>query len=912
MSMTTGFIFKYWSKHKKSLAALLFSGVLLCAVVCCAFLMIRQDQCRQLDEFYDKHGSFTAAIPVPSSFDKAIDLLSTDETVRGTIYVIGEAGIGMDKFHIGTLDDPKGLAHIPLEEGRMPLNENEIAIDRGVLNKFGFFGKVGDDITLDTGTYKLVGIIDKEYGEDRPGSSIREENVNQGNTYYTDDSKPTMYMPLMFTGADGSKTAKYSWVMLDKIKEIPYKHIQEPEQEIAEYLGSEGVSSDELNDKQHLYIWDFFNIKPAVARNTFIGYENVNISMATRKLLIFTAISVLIAVLSVIATLKNIFSDREDTISMLRRIGMSKRQIRVMYTTECIMLTFVQTLLGLGLGSAAHILITKAEVSALDKKDFLGFTSDPLVTQNSVDPFIVAVLCSAFVLAAGYLFLAVLTGSRKRFGRRRKAGSLYRCFSKVFANKGVTVIQTFALSLICFGVLLGYMTYHNTTGLYLKNEKGETRFTRFVDTKYGELDLEKDGLKECYNAYPSYDIGLNDLVLIKSAQRYRGIDDTTADTLDGCVSTGLLPQTFIAASDGTKLKYPISAGSDEEKRFIAEHSCKEAKALINSDKQLYHAKTRLADKETIKKLSEYVISGSIDIDRLNSGEQMLFVVKDGDPPVDAGEKLTVGSGATKDGFGIEDLTLCDVQIGAVIMLPNDMQRVLKYSVTDKEDNNLLTTVTGAQRIGLHGAMYSELLSQNEIGDKLPMGTGFELFSLKQQQKQIFRQNAQMYISMGLVILLMSLLGFAAYFNGIGMKIRGKEYQIGVMRAVGTPLKRLRRKLTLDSIKIPIISSAFAYGLMRAAQQIMMNAKDRYDMLAQQAAAAAGTGNTEMYNELNNKAELVGQRYLIGSQMWYVNALIPTIVIFAVICMVTILLTRWSVGGFGSNIAYSISRGRKRR
>ena len=42
---------KYWSKHKKSLAALLFSGVLLCAVVCCAFLMIRQDQKRWLDQY---------------------------------------------------------------------------------------------------------------------------------------------------------------------------------------------------------------------------------------------------------------------------------------------------------------------------------------------------------------------------------------------------------------------------------------------------------------------------------------------------------------------------------------------------------------------------------------------------------------------------------------------------------------------------------------------------------------------------------------------------------------------------------------------------------------------------------------------------------------------------------------------
>ena len=323
-------------------------------------------------------------------------------------------------------------------------------------------------------------------------------------------------------------------------------------------------------------------------------------------------------------------------------------------------------------------------------------------------------------------------------------------------------------------------------------------------------------------------------------------------------------------------------------------------------------------------LSQYVVSGKIDTERIAKGEQAVFVTRS-DSPFKAGDSITVGSAQGTDTASQTEYIKCitdkKTTIGAVVCLPDDAERVLRYCVLgglisspDKPAINhcLLTTVTGAQRIGLHGAMYSELLSQNEIGDKLPMGTGFELFSLKQQQKQIFRQNAQMYISMGLVILLMSLLGFAAYFNGIGMKIRGKEYQIGVMRAVGTPLKRLRRKLTLDSIKIPIISSAFAYGLMRAAQQIMMNAKDRYDMLAQQAAAAAGTGNTEMYNELNNKAELVGQRYLIGSQMWYVNALIPTVVIFAVICMVTILLTRRSVGGFGSNIAYSISRGRKRR
>ena len=908
----TRFTFKYWRRHKKSLAALLFSGVLLCAVVCCAFLMIRQDQRRWLDDYYDQHGYYTVAVPTPTSYDKVIDLLSTGDTVQGRMYVTGEAGIGADKFQIGTLDDPENLAHIPMEAGRMPQTENEIAIGRNVLNKFGFFGKVGDDITLDTGTYKLVGIIDKSYDGARPGSLIHEQNTNQGNTYYTDEMKPKYYMPLMFTGGDGSKNAKYSWVMLYNTKQFPYKSITSPLDEVEKYLEQNGFDAYAAHAETNICLWDHYNNISADTKFNLIGYQNIDLSPTSRKLLIFTGLSAIIAVLSVIATLKNIFAERENTMSMLRRIGMSKRRVRVMYTIECLVLTLVQTALGLGLGSLAHLLITKAEVWALDKKDLLGFTSDPLVTGISLDPFIVAVLCSVFVLAIGYIFSALLTGRRRRLGRRRKPHSLYRCISKVFANKGVTVIQTLSLSLICFGVLFGYMVYHNTTGNYHKDEKGEVQFTKYIDTKYGELDLEQDDLKECYHTNVAFDIGLNDLPLMKKADKYYGIDDTTADTLDNCFSTGLLQQTFIAKLGDTELKYRITIGTDEEKRFISDHSCAEAKALIDSDRKMYRTRTRLADKATIEKLSQYVISGSIDADKLNAGEQMLFVVTDGEPLFTAGDKITVGSSMTKQGYGIEDLTLCDVQIGAVIKLPKDMDRVLKYAVGDKADYNLLTTVTGAQKIGLHGAMYTELLSRDEIGDKLPLGTGFEVFSLRQQQKQIFRQNAQMYISIGLVILLMSLLGFAAYFNGIGMKIRMKEYQLSIMRAVGTPVKRLRRRLTLDSIRIPVVSAVTAYGSMRLVQQLMLHAHDKYELLNTQAADQAAQGNLDGYHELFDKATQISQKYLVGSQMWYVSALLPTLVVFSVMCLVTILLTRRSFKMFTPNIAYSISKGRKRR
>ena len=71
-------------------------------------------------------------------------------------------------------------------------------------------------------------------------------------------------------------------------------------------------------------------------------------------------------------------------------------------------------------------------------------------------------------------------------------------------------------------------------------------------------------------------------------------------------------------------------------------------------------------------------------------------------------------------------------------------------------------------------------------------------------------------------------------------------------------------------------------------------------------------SNDKYNELFDKATDISQKYLVGSQMWYVGALVPTLVVFGVMCIVTILLTRKSFKMFTPNIAYAISKGRKRR
>lgn len=912
MSDSLYILFKYWRKHKKSLSALLFSGVLLCAVVCCAFLMIRQEQRRWLENYYDGHGAYTLAVPSPGKLDEMVGLVSTDETVSGEIYVTGVAGVGRYKYQIGTIDDPMNLAHIPLETGRMPQSSDEIAIDRGVLNKFGFFGSIGDNITIDTGTYRLVGIIDENYGMNHPGSLLHEQRFQEEDMYNIEENTSKKYMPLLFTCEDSSN-AQYKWVMLDKIKNVPPKTISSPADEMSEYLRSNGFDYDSVADEAGIYLWDFYNYKPAIAKLFLIGYDSVRLSAKTRMLLVLTGISVIIAVLSVVATLRNIFAERENSMRMLRRIGFSKKKLILLYMTECFILIVIQTFLGMGIGSGVHLLITRIETGLLEKRNVTGFTLDPLVTDISFDPFVISAVISAAVLIIGYLTVGCLVNLKERTSKKKKAGSLRNCIARMFRSRAVTVIQTAALTLICFGTLFGYMLYHNTTGDYFTDEQGNIKFYKNISTTFGssgQFDLEEDNVKEYYFVSSSPDVSLGNFELVKTQEEYYGIDDNTP-VIENTIMTGKLSQTFLVAKNKTALKHELVLSADE-RAFISENSSEEGKVFFGLDQTYYKCPTVLADAETINSLSQYAVSGEICTDKLSTGEEMLLVIRSGDVPLNTGDIITVGSAATSNGFGINDLKLSDTRVGAVIVIPKEVDRILKYAVSAGDDYSLLTTAAGAENLGIHAAKYTEIFAGEPIGRMLPTGLGFEVISLEQQRHEMFVRNAEQYVSMGLLILLMSLLGFAAYFNGIGMKIRLKEYQISVMRAIGSPVKKLRRKMTFDSVGVPIVSAAFAYGLMKLTQNIMLTAFEKANSIYEQAISLLNDGDVDKFEILRTQSDEINQRFMTGTQMWYVNALIPTLIIFSIMCIVTIILTRRSFKMFTPDIAEALARGRKRR
>ena len=65
-------------------------------------------------------------------------------------------------------------------------------------------------------------------------------------------------------------------------------------------------------------------------------------------------------------------------------------------------------------------------------------------------------------------------------------------------------------------------------------------------------------------------------------------------------------------------------------------------------------------------------------------------------------------------------------------------------------------------------------------------------------------------------------------------------------------------------------------------------------------------------QLDSYRDKLHYNFFLDDELWKVNPIIPMIIIFAVMCIITILLTRKSFRRFTPDIASSLAKGRKRQ
>lgn len=892
------FTLKYWKKHPKSAAALLFSGVLLTAIIFAALMLLREECVRFYERAFDNMGHYDVLIA--NSDDELLSqaLGGRSDCNYGVINVLGKLGYRDKLFTYGTISDEHNLWHTPLDEGRMPETANEIAAVRTVLDACYWIGECGDKITLNGTEYTVVGIISEYYGQHREGSELSEYNVDMvDETGY--------YIPLIFVGESGAESlyridliggffdfSDLGKGLYDTDDDIRYAEsvISDYDDFLYDLVGHEGHWFD-VNCEQNA--WYTESKTRSVSFLMTIAWLGAGVS-----------------VLSVFSVLRGIFMERRGRICTLKRIGAKKRLIAAMYAFECAVFAALQTILGMAAGLAAYGGIYLVKTSFLGEKPYSAFTDIEIVYERTLDPFLYAGLISAAVIAAAYIINILSTNlPAKAPHKRKKPRSLSSGFRAAMRQSGITAVQIISLTLICFSVILGYMYYTD-------NGKEPQMWLTYdnisEDYKANGFSMEKNGIEEYYycNAMQINNFGedgreITEFFPLIAEDFSRGFGDDIAKMLpETAIITGSNEGTFVAGSDKISRLTPINLSNEIVRETFLEFSGEDYKDFFEDgnlgSRDLYRIPTKLTSPRTISGLAEYVTDGEISLEGLNSGKEILLIYQSGDSPFAAGETVTVYSAnAAENGFGLGEINSVSAKIGAAVKLPSSLGKLEKYAVNGDCRCSFLTTAAGAKAMGLSGA-YTEVYSSEKLnGGVFPLSAEMKLMSLSEMKLDAFIDKAVKFAGTALILVVMSLLGFAAYFNGIGLKIRQKAYELSVFRALGMPLRELRRRIFLDSVKIPVTASAAAYILVKTYQFIM---EKGYDSLC---AVYQGEANISVPLDAL-------RRYLfLDNVMWQVNAEIPVLILFAIICTVTFILTSASLKKYGENIAGDLNSGRER-
>lgn len=915
MKTSVYLVLKYWRKHKKNLFALIFSGVILTVLVFVILMLRREDGVRALER--NRCGVGAYDIIVYNSNDEILEKITENKTdyKYGYIDIIGKLGTTESQFYCGVLHDEKNLWHPPIMEGRMPETADEIAIGISAAKAIFWTGKSGDSITLDDETYTVTGIIDDEYNYNRYGL----------HGYMEGDP-----LPRFFVGA----SEKQPVCRVDMLGDYyTTELLPGMDESLKAYDGKtayEGLLTPLVEDNYDA--WILFNED---FDYRFYFYDSsFSLGPNTQFTLFIAAIGVAVAVLSVFSAMRSIFAERAAWMQTLRRIGAGRGVTARFYAVEGAFFTVLQTVLGLIVGLAAYGGIFAYKVNVLGEKKISGFSTEPIIASHTQDPFLYAVLYSLAVFVPAYL-LCVLTSKikAKKLGKSKKPRTLSRCFGRMFSQGGVTVVQTAALTLICFSVVSGYLYYTRDN----KDIVFGTCLTtpgEVIDYTAGGVDLNKEGIAEYYyctvpmtTRHGHMDLDNTQWFSFIDPDETKGFYDDTVEKLpDGTVSTGEMGYLFFDSDE------PVSAYGKEidlSDEILREHfllACAEEYQNFFDEgqlgsKHLYQAPTRLADAGTIKnRLSEYVIDGEINIAAINAGEEVIVAYNAARPPFPVGSKITLHMTTAYDqGYGIGNIVSKEVTIGALVRIPQSAPEVLQVAALCPERKyNFLTTSTGAAAMGAPSCSYSDAYAYEEVtGAPFPLSAEASVIRLKDLKHKVFVDTMRKAGSIVLIFAIMCTLGFSAYFNGIGMKIRTKKYEISVARAVGAPVSAIRKRLMIGSLKIPLTASVISYGLLRIWQFVTKILAvwytEQFPIILEM--HNDGYNDPALYAQaeaLSDKIETVRHHFFLDYFMWEPSALLPTIILFAALCVITFAITAAALKKFRRDIAFDLGEERTRQ
>ena len=768
----------------------------------------------------------------------------------GYAHIIGYGYTDEEEKNRGTsiawLDDnAKNLYYVALKEGKYPENKGEIALESDAALRLGVNAKVGEKILLSVlnangedfdktakeKTYTIVGILtDKRKNLEQCGE----------NTYIM----PAAFVSDMEEVEIGGK-------------EILALFINPTEKSINKTMIINGYSTNPFHEFFLPQIYEKSGAQNYIMRvpayNSNLSLENSSVLTIT-----FTVVLMVASCIGIINAFSTNLQERRKQIGMLRAVGATRRQIINIFSRE----TFIIALICAPVGVAISYFSVKLFATIMG--DAYIFIPDMTVLLGSAVVSVICVMLAALIPLYKASKISPMQAIRnvelnRKMSRQKIKTEKEFNVPKLLAKRsikfyrgkqvGVSIILALTIFVSCFGLSVLKKDFGNSmwsdhySSDYIIRRHGwgsvsmaNLNFTvadkrLSLNTVQSIIDypLFSDvyGYKWCVTHIPVDEY--SDYMLLTqfdSSDRYaQNIEDLTRDDLEN----RSLDELFDVWFDG---EYPFY---------------NELKEKSGTLQELYQTRMYGFDQKIIERYSDEfeIIDGKIDIEKLNSGEEIILVAnsenglyltfdgngsnssygvidteENGKKDLFASAKLdykagdtislrTIYSDAEEYSYEVDrwipdDLTVFDkeVKIGAIIR-PFDFDEIRLYSPGEMR---VLTTSTGINKIAGYQVDYEELyiscddeldessdtLATDYLYSLLPMGeeSTYQVHSGYAEDMETKAWFKTLIISLLAIVILFFSICASIVNNALTAKIRESKKEIGTLRAVGASVKEV--------------------------------------------------------------------------------------------------------------------------
>ncbi len=782
-------------------------------------------------------------------------------------------------------EDAKQLYYVTVIEGRYPENEGEIALEADAAIRLGIEPKAGKKITLSVltadgeaylpqaneKTYKLVGILEDKRAHIENFNGMGPENAPMAAAFVSEKE------PLDAGGKEN--IALYYNPTEDAIKETiekkdPHGNIykQTPFNEYFLFEVYENFDPDKTVSRSMTHVAEWYG-------STLAVFTNVSV------VAVLAVVLLLASCMGIINAFTTNLQERRRQIGLLRAVGTTKRQIINIFGREAFIITLICAPVSVAFSYFGVWLFAKIMGGS-----FI-FLPNLFVLIGTTVVSVACVMLSALiplVFAARVSPMQAIRNidlSRKMKRKKIKQEKVFNA-PKLLAKRsikfykakqiGVSIILALTILLTCFGFSILKTELNNSgwdvynIGDYKVTRGGYPMSSNFVNMPNLTGGITSAELNELAS-FPLFGsmYGSKSYLSFIETEEYSDYMELLSLSWQGIRYT-------VNHDDG------LSGLLSEEKRdvetikkyWFAEdenEQYKDLKSVAQTENELFRSEIKAFDKVLFDKNKDRfeIIEGKINIDKLNSGEEIILVA-----PKRIGFDFILNKDGSLAMYGVNDvdnlsdnfyrekreifaLTTLDYKVGDTLKLKMLSSEGTSFSyneegkeefgivtVNEKEvkigaivspfsfgdymscrdELSIVTTTQGLDTIAGINLPYEELLidSKSEVTEEtdelastflngLVSGTNFRYYS-GFSQNQDARENIQtLFICLLSIVVLFFSICASIVNNSLTAKIRESKREIGTLRAVGASVREITQAYIRQLLSMFVWGCSIGFG-----------------------------------------------------------------------------------------------------